>query len=208
MAHHSSQTPVRIRMVTHRYEVAESIFERILAAATGWQEGAELPPVPVSPEEEALMGISRDDDEEAYSVRPAHPHGNEKAPSEEPEALELYTEGLLIYSPDGTEAQVSLAYDESELTEMDGAHSVLTYHTSEPDLLHLIRSGGITTAMTFKPRHRAVCVYETPYMPFHVGIHCLYVENKLLDSGRLLLDYIVEIRGAQAERCRMELTLL
>lgn len=213
-----SQTPVRIRMVSYRYEVAESLFETILRSATGITHG--LPPMdadlrPVSPEEELLMGIFADDDSDSgFFVRPAPHHAMEGVhdPDAEEddglEKLELYSEGFLIYAPDGNGAQISLSYDESELTGMDGAHSVLTYHTSEPDLLHLIRSGSVTTALTFKPHHRAICVYETPYMPFQVGIHCLLVENKLMEEGSLILDYIIEIRGAQAERCRMELTLL
>lgn len=208
-----SQTPVRIRMVTHRYEVAESLFDTILRSAAGITHG-DVPPAPATPEEELLMGIFADDDSDSgYFVRPAEPPETDSAPEASEngdgmEELELYTEGLLVYSPDGEAAQISLAYDESELTGMDGAHSVLTYHTTEPDLLHLIRSGSVTTALTFKPHHRALCVYETPYMPFQVGIHCLTVDNRLIDEGRLLLDYIIEIRGAQAERCRMELELL
>lgn len=213
-----SQTPVRIRMISYRYEVAESLFETILRSATGITHG--LPPMEnlkaVSPEEELLMGIFADDDSDSgFFVRPAKPRAMEAVhdPSTDEEddgleKLELYSEGLLVYTPDGDDAQISLAYDESELTGMDGAHSVLTYHSSEPELIHLIRSGSVTTALTFKPHHRAICVYETPYMPFQVGIHCLLVENKLVDEGTLILDYIIEIRGAQAERCRMELTLL
>ena len=214
-----SQTPVRIKMVSYRYEVAESLFDTILRSATGISHG--IPPAEephaVSPEEELLMGILADDETDAdYFVRPADPGMARSARGLSPDAaddeglekLELFSEGLLVYSPDGEYAQVSLAYDESDLTGMDGAHSVLTYHTSEPDLLHLIRSGSVTTALTFKPHHRAICVYETPYMPFQVGIHCLVVKNNLLTEGHLVLDYIIEIRGAQAERCRMELELL
>ncbi len=212
-----SQTPVRIRMISYRYEVAESLFETILRSAAGITHG--LPPIEeglkaVSPEEELLMGIFADDDSDSgFFVKPADypPMEDVCDPAAEDdglEKLELYTEGLLVYTPDGEGAQISLAYDESELTGMEGAHSVLTYHASEPELIHLVRSGSVTTALTFKPHHRAICVYETPYMPFQVGIHCLFVENKLMDEGSLILDYIIEIRGAQAERCRMELTLL
>ena len=212
-----SQTPVRIKMISYRYEVAESLFETIFRSAAGITHG--MPPMSddlkaVSPEEELLMGIFADDDNDSgFFVKPAshEPIDGEQATAageEGPEKLELYTEGLLVYAPEGDTAQISLAYDESELTGMDGAHSVLTYNTSEPELIHLIRSGSVTTALTFKPHHRALCVYETPYMPFQVGIHCLLIENKLLEEGSLILDYIIEIRGAQAERCRMELTLL
>ncbi len=210
-----SQTPVRVRMVTYRYEVAASLFDSIIRSAMGDHSMTPDTLMPLSPEEELLMGIMDDDDSDlGYFVRPADPDKTEAvrhAPETDEdgfEKLELYTEGLLVYTPDGNDAQISLAYDESELTGMDGAHSVLTYHTSEPELLHLVRSGNVSTSMTFKPHHRAICTYRTPYMPFQVAIHSLVVDNKLLDGGFLTLDYIIEIRGAQAERCRMELTVL
>ena len=205
-------------MTSYRYEVAESLFESIIRIATDTHHGIppSTRPEPVSPEEELLMGIFSDDGaDDDFFVKPADPHldgtlnsrptqnGNDGI-----EKLELFTEGFLLYAPDGDDAQISLAYDESELTEMDGAHSVLTFRKSEPELVHLIRSGSVTTALTFKPHHRALCVYETPYMPFQVGIHCLVVDNNLLENGKMILDYIIEIRGAQAERCRMELELL
>ena len=210
-----SQTPIRVRMVTYRYEVAASLFDSIIRSAMGDHNIGPDALTPLSPDEELLMGIMDDDDSDSgYFVRPSDPSKTEAvrhAPETDEEGyekLELYTEGLLVYSPDGNGAQISLAYDESELTGMDGAHSVLTYHTSEPDLLHLIRSGNVSTSMTFKPHHRAICTYQTPYMPFQVAIHSLVVDNRLLDGGTLTLDYIIEIRGAQAERCRMELAIL
>ena len=210
-----SQTPVRVRMLSYRYEVAESLFDTILRSATGVHTLLpDHPPTPVSPEEEIRMGIFEDDGSDTgFFVKPADPRMTNVVrevsdDDEGMEKLELFTEGLLVYTPDGDDAQISLAYDESELTGMEGAHSVLTYHTSEPDLIHLIRSGSVQTALTFRPHHRAICTYETPYMPFQVGIHCLTVDNRLLDEGKLILDYIIEIRGAQAERCRMDLELL
>ncbi len=204
-------------MLSYRYEVAESLFDSIIRIATDTHHG--IPPLenpePVSPEEELLMGIFFDDGDDEFLVRPADPHLNgslhDRAVQDGRdgiETLELFTDGFLLYAPDGDDSQISLAYDESDLTGMDGAHSVLTFRKSEPELVHLIRSGSVTTALTFKPHHRALCVYETPYMPFQVGIHCLVVDNTLLENGRMTLDYIIEIRGAQAERCRMELELL
>ncbi len=216
MANHPSQTPIRVRMVSYRYEVAESLFETIMASATAIYSGdTPTPPVPVSPEEEILMGIMSDSGSDSgFYVKPADARmvqAVREAPGEDNEGfekIELYTEGVLVYSLDGEHAQISLAYEESEASGMEGARTVLTFHSSEPDLIHLIRSGAITTSLTFKPHHRAICVYETPYMPFEVGIHCLQIENQLMEEGRVIIDYIIEIRGAQAERCRMELTVL
>ena len=40
-------------------------------------------------------------------------------------------------------------------------------------------------------------------MPFSIGIHALTVDNRLDTEGILKLDYIIEIKGARAERCEM-----
>jgi uncharacterized beta-barrel protein YwiB (DUF1934 family) len=72
----------------------------------------------------------------------------------------------------------------------------------------MIRSGSVSTALVFEPGKRHFCTYKTPYMPFEVCVHTIKVDNRLLDAeGTLDLDYVVEIRGAQAERCRLHLEL-
>ena len=53
-------------------------------------------------------------------------------------------------------------------------------------------------------------MYQTPIMPFEVCVHTLRVDNALAVDGQsvggtLDLDYVIEIRGARAERCRMHL---
>ena len=98
---------------------------------------------------------------------------------------------------------VSVSYDETELTGMAGARSTVTYRTSDRGLVTMLRTGMVSTAMTFKAHHRAICTYDTPYMPFSIGIHALTVDNRLDTEGELRLDYIIEIRGARAERCEM-----
>ena len=45
-------------------------------------------------------------------------------------------------------------------------------------------------------------------MPFEVCVHTMKVENQLLTDGVLRLDYIVEIRGAQAERTKFQMEIL
>ena len=49
--------------------------------------------------------------------------------------------------------------------------------------------------------------YETPYMPFSIGVHALTVDNRLDTEGILKLDYIIEIKGGCAERCEMTMTI-
>ena len=102
---------------------------------------------------------------------------------------------------------IAVTYDETELTGMAGARSTVTYRTADRGLVSMIRSGPVSTAMTFKAHHRAICTYETPYMPFSIGIHALTVDNRLDTEGILKLDYIIEIKGARAERCEMTMKI-
>ena len=41
---------------------------------------------------------------------------------------------------------------------------------------------------------------KTEYMPFEICVNTKEVKNTLLEDGKIYLDYVVEIRGAQAER--------
>ena len=207
---------IRIIMTSERYEVAASLFDSVfgdLAESVGDQ-----PLQPVSSAEEMIMGIFADDlsddrsGEPSYYVKPADPAVlRAKKLGEENDAIEkidLITEGILTITPDKgfTEEPsytVSIGYDETELTGMAGARSTVTYRTSDRGLVTMLRTGMVSTAMTFKAHHRAICTYDTPYMPFSIGIHALTVDNRLDTDGELRLDYIIEIRGARAERCEM-----
>lgn len=216
MINQPTVTPIRIIMTSERYEVAASLFDSIYGDLADQVGGANQPPQPVSSAEEMLMGIFADDLTDDYFVKPANPAVTRaKATGEETDAIErieLITEGFLTVVPDEgfTETPsytVSVTYDETEITGMEGARSTVTYRTSERGLVSMIRSGMVSTAMTFKAHHRAICTYDTPYMPFFIGIHALTVDNRLDTEGELKLDYIIEIKGARAERCEMTMRL-
>ena len=165
------------------------------------------------------MGIFADDFSDSgsdYFVKPADPAVlRARKTGEETDAIEkieLFTEGVLTITPDEgfaetPSATVAIRYDETELTGMAGARSTITYRTADRGLVSMIRSGLVSTAMTFKAHHRAICTYETPYMPFFIGIHALTVDNRLDTEGVLKLDYIIEIKGARAERCEMTMKI-
>lgn len=202
--------PIRITMISERYEVAASLFDSIYGDLAN-QIGQ--PPQPVTSAEELLMGIFADDlNDDGYFVKPADPAVTRaRVTGEETDAIEridLITEGVMTVTPDAAFTDepsytVSVCYDETELTGMAGASSTVTYRTSDRGLVSMIRSGMVSTALTFKAHHRAICTYDTPYMPFTIGIHALTVDNRLDTEGFLKLDYIIEIRGARAERCEM-----
>ena len=206
---------IRITMSSERYEVAASLFDSIFG-----ELAENTPPQPVTSAEEMLMGIFADnfsdDGPTGYFVKPADPAVlRAKQTGEENDAIErieLITEGILTITPDGGFSEepshtVAISYDETELTGMEGAHSTITYRTADRGLVTMLRTGMVSTAMTFKAHHRAICTYDTPYMPFFIGIHALTVDNRLDTDGELKLDYIIEIRGARAERCEMTMKI-
>ena len=123
---------------------------------------------------------------------------------EEPQSMEMYSDARLRLTDD----MFSLSYEETALTGMEGTSSQLSFVRSQPNLLTMIRSGSVSTALVFEPGKRHFCTYKTPYMPFEVCVHTIKVDNRLLqEEGTLDLDYVVEIRGAQAERCRLHLEI-
>lgn len=123
---------------------------------------------------------------------------------EGPQSMEMYSDARLRLTDD----MFSLSYEESELTGMEGTSSQLSFMRSQPELVTMLRSGSVSTALVFEPNKRHFCTYKTPFMPFEVCVHTLRIDNKLLgDAATLDLDYIVEIRGAQAERCRLHLEI-
>ncbi len=204
-------TPVRIAIASERYQIAGSLFADVYG---------DTPDVPVamSPSEEMLMGIFADAaedavDEPGYFVKPADPAVlRAKATGETTDAIEkieMFTEGEMTVIPDPAvgASTVAIIYRESELTGMEGATSTVTYRTDDRGLLTMLRSGTVKTALTFRAHHRAICTYDTPYMPFQIGIHALIVDNRLDTDGELLLDYLIEIKGGVAERCTMRMTV-
>ena len=122
----------------------------------------------------------------------------------EPEIVEINTRGILKVE----NGRVEISYDETEMTGMEGSSTVVTFPTDQKGVISMIREGTVSTALVFEEGKRHHCVYNTPYMPFQVCVHTLKVENRLIDENYIDLDYVVEIRGAQAERTKFRLELL
>ncbi len=111
--------------------------------------------------------------------------------------LEVRTQGT-ITEEDG---RITLSYDETELTGMEGSTTHVSFSPDTPQLVTMLRSGAVSTALVFEAGVRHICVYDTPVMPFEICIYARDVKNTLtMDGGSILLDYLVEIHGADAER--------
>lgn len=122
---------------------------------------------------------------------------------EEQGPIEMFSEGELYV----TEERVIIAYDESELTGMEGSHTQVRFERSCPGLVTMMRHGTVNTILVFEKGKRHICTYQTEYMPFEICVFTKEVRNTLLTDGRIELDYIVEIRGAQAERTQFTIEI-
>ena len=125
------------------------------------------------------------------------------ARGEMPEPTEMLMEGKLLVAGH----LVELVYAESELTGMQGSVTAIGFEPSNPDLVSMVRTGPVRTAMTFEEGKRHICLYNTPFSEFEVCVRTIKVNNRLLEENKLELDYLIEIHGAQAEHCKMTVTV-
>ncbi len=117
------------------------------------------------------------------------------------EDIEINTNGTLSLE----DGRIELSYDETELTGMDGSTTAISFSEDNPSLISMVREGSVSTALVFEQGKRHRCAYNTPYMPFELCVHTLKVDNKLSTDRTIFIDYIIEIRGAKAERTKMEI---
>lgn len=122
----------------------------------------------------------------------------------ESEDMELTMEGKLVL----TDQRVELVWHESELTGMEGSTTKIGFAKDEPQLISMLRSGSVNTALVFEKGQRHYCIYNTPFSSFEVCVQALHTENRLLTDGTLLLNYLIEVRGNRTERCRMEIAFV
>lgn len=120
-----------------------------------------------------------------------------------PEPIQMLMEGKLLTD----ERRVELVYAESELTGMQGSMTAIGFDRANPDLVSMIRTGPVRTAMTFEEGKRHICLYNTPFCEFEICVRTIKVENRLLEENQLELYYLIEVHGAQAERCKMTITV-
>ena len=121
-----------------------------------------------------------------------------------PETMEIASVGMLCIK----DGRVEIAYDETEATGMAGSRTAVSFLEEDAGIVSMVREGAVSTTLVFETGKRYRCVYQTPYMPFEVCVRTHKVDNRLLSDGVLLLDYIIEIRGAQAERTKFSMQIL
>ena len=110
------------------------------------------------------------------------------------------------YRDDGT--RITLGYEEDESLGLEGSRVTISFAKSEPNAVQMLRTGSVKTTLMFKPGMKHECVYQTPLMPFDVRLQTLRVDNRIALLGTLYLEYVVEIKGGDAEHRKMRLTMV
>ena len=123
--------------------------------------------------------------------------------SPEPQVFDMVS--LATYTDDGK--YISISYVESVETGLDGSKTTIFFKKDDPYIVSMLREGAVSTNLVFEQGKRCQCVYKTPYMPFELCVHTKKISNTLFEGGCIDLDYVVEIRGAQAERNKFKLTI-
>ena len=104
------------------------------------------------------------------------------------------------------EGKYTLSYEETEASGMEGVKTELSFYEKSPKEICLARSGEMSSTMYFNEGKRDICVYNTGIMPFEICVFTRLIDNRLIDDGYLEIIYIVEIKGACAQKTvlRME----
>ena len=120
------------------------------------------------------------------------------------DTLEMNTFGTLTDDGD----MVTVSYNETEASGMEGSSTLISFRKSAPEMVTMTRDGTVSATLVFEDGKRHHCLYKTPFMPFEVGVYTKSVVNSIIENGILNLDYIVEIRGAKAERTRFKMQII
>lgn len=106
----------------------------------------------------------------------------------EPDVTELMTEGTMTIAEDGA---VVLAYEETELTGMEGT---VTRFTIRGDRVELERSGTVASAMIFQKNRPHSSLYDTPWGSMLVDVTATSLSHRLNSRGGILeLTYTVAV---------------
>ncbi len=89
---------------------------------------------------------------------------------------------------------------EEESEGMGGVFTEVSFDMARPKEISISRSGALESCMYFEEGKRHICVYDTGIMPFEICIFSRTVDNQLATSGILNLVYLIEIKGACAQK--------
>lgn len=113
--------------------------------------------------------------------------GTQTAANQEPNILELVTEGKYYKKGDA----YFITYKESEVTGMEGTTTTLKIANG---VVTLMRFGSVNTQFIFEPGQKHLTHYDTNYGTFTMGVYANEVDVKVNDQGgEIKVDYLLEI---------------
>ena len=118
--------------------------------------------------------------------------GSQKYQGQEPEVIELVTEGTMEFADGGWD----IRYEESTLTGLEG---VVTTFRVEPEKIILKRSGKLNSLMVFQQGvpHDSLYQMEFGALMITVEAKCLYFDI-VSDGGTIDLTYSISIENTEA----------
>ena len=118
--------------------------------------------------------------------------GKQSYAGQEPEIIELVTEGIL----EQTDSGWIISYEESDLTGMRG---VTTTFTVEEGKLTLTRSGKLNSQMIFREGVRHESLYQMEFGALMLSVCARKIKVELsADGGVIDLSYGIEIEQTEA----------
>lgn len=118
--------------------------------------------------------------------------------------IELCTEGFIETNERG---QIEISYMENEDDPQTATLSKIIFHPDDPSLLIMSKEGAISTVLSFEEGKTHVCSYDTPFMPFKVYVTTNKLSNKILECGKMKLDYILNINDTDPQHFVITVTL-
>ena len=118
--------------------------------------------------------------------------GRQTYPGQEPEIIELVTEGIMEFRNGGWD----ISYEESELTGLAG---VTTTFRIEPGKVTLTRKGALSSVMIFQENVVHESLYQMPFGALMLSVKATRVFFDIVpDGGVIDLSYDICIENSEA----------
>ena len=118
--------------------------------------------------------------------------GRQSYPEQEPEIIELSTEGWMEFRNGGWD----ISYEESELTGLAG---VTTVFRVEPGRVTLDRKGALNSQMVFEEGVSHDSLYQMPFGALMLTVKATFVYYDIVsDGGTIDLTYQINIENTEA----------
>ena len=118
--------------------------------------------------------------------------GRQQYPEQEPEVIELTTEGTMEFVKGGWD----ISYEESALTGLEG---VTTTFRVEPGVVTLTRTGALKSQMVFEQGIAHDSLYQMPFGALMLTVKATSVYYDIVpDGGVIDLSYNINIENAEA----------